>query len=391
MSPSSPSRLLVPILCLLAALGIFSTSLYLPAMPAIGKALNASMSSVQLTLAIFFLGSSVGNLFLGPLADRVGRLLVAKGGLILFMVTSFWCAESESILSFQIARFIQGMAVSAGPLVARAVGRDLYEGHRLTQFTATIMMVISVSPAIAPTIGGFIVSHFGWEMNFYFLMLFGFFAVIMVWIWLPETNGYRKEPAQSFSFFKNYARLFKDPSYGLLCFILGVQFATIFCYFTLSPYLFMSYFGWSAQDYGYIGITGALGNIAGFGFARRLAHRIHFHQGILMGSFLCFLLSFTFVVACLFFPIKAYLLVLYVVCFFCISALAIVNATAAAMNLHPTMAGTSSAMVGAIQIGAGAVGSALASILPISPCAAGVTMGILSFLSFLAGILIKKK
>lgn len=391
MSSSSHSRLLVPILCLLAALGIFSTSLYLPSMPAIGKALNTSMSAVQLTLAVFFLGSSVGSLFLGPLADRMGRLMVAKGGLILFIAASFWCAESESILSLQIARFIQGMAASAGPLIARAVGRDLYEGHNLTRYTATIMMVISVSPAIAPTIGGFIVSHFGWEMNFYFLMLFGFFTVLMVWIWLPETNGYRKEPTQSFSFFKNYARLFKDPAYGLLCFVLGVQFATAFCYLTLSPYLFMSYFGWSAQAYGYIGVTIAFGNISGFYFARHLAHRIHFHQGILIGSLLCFLLSFAFVSVCLCFPIKASLLVFYVTGFFCISALAVVNATAAAMNLYPTMAGTSSAMVGAIQIGAGAIGSALASLLPISPCAAGMTMGILSFLSFLAGILIKKR
>ena len=391
MSSSSHSRLLVPVLCLLAALGIFSTSLYLPSMPAIGVALNTSMSSVQLTLTVFFLGSSLGYLFLGPLADRVGRLLVAKMGLILFIAASFWCAESESILSLQIARFIQGMAASTGPLIARAVGRDLYEGHHLTRYTATIMMVISVSPAIAPIIGGFIVSHFGWDMNFYFLMLFGFFTILMIWIWLPETNGYRKKSAQPFSIFKNYALLFKGPSFGLLCFVLGTQYAILFCYITLSPYLFMSFFGWSALEYGYIGIVGALGNMAGFAFARRLAHRIHFHQGILIGSLLCFLLSFVFVGACLFFPIKAYLLVLYVVSFFCISSLAIVNATAAAMNLYPKMAGTASAMMGALQIGAGAIGSALASVLPISPCAVGITMGILSFLSFLAGIFMKKK
>jgi len=390
MVTKTHSHLLVPILCLLAALGIFSTSLYLPSMPAIGKALNASMSSVQLTLAVFFLGSSLGYLFLGPLADRIGRLLVAKGGLIVFIAASFWCAESETILSLQIARFIQGMAASAGPLVARAVGRDLYEGHNLTRFTATIMMVISVSPAIAPIIGGFIVSHFGWNMNFYFLMLFGFFTILMIWIWLPETNGYRKEATQPFSIFKNYALLLKDPSFRLLCFVLGVQFATLFCYITLSPYLFMSFFGWSALEFGYMGIIGALGNMAGFAFARRLAHRIHFHQGILMGSLLCLLLSLAFVGACLFIPIKAYLLVLYIVCFFCISSLAVVNATAAAMNLYPKMAGTASAMVGALQIGAGAIGSALASLLPVSPCAVGLAMGILSLLSFLAGIFIKK-
>ena len=385
------SHLLVPILCFLTALGIFSTSLYLPSLPAIGQALGASQESVQLTLALFFLGSAVGSLLLGPLADHMGRLAVAKGGLLLFVLASFWCAVSQDIVSLQMARFLQGMAASAGPLVARAMGRDLYEGPHLTQFSATIMMVVSITPAIAPTLGGFIEVYLGWEKNFYLLMSFGTFVFLLVWFWLPETHNGQKKSTGLSMILKNYALLFKESSYGLFCLVIGLQMGALFCYITLSPYLFIVHFGWLPQEYGCVGITSAFGNIAGFAFARQLAHRLHFHEGILIGGLLCFLISALFVSIGYFFPIPAYLLILYIICFCACSALAVVNASAAAMNLFPHMAGVASAMVGAVQIGSGGFGSAFASFLPNSPLFLGIGMGTLSLLSVLAGGLIAKK
>lgn len=391
MPSSSSSRFFMPILCLLAALGIFSTSLYLPSLPAVGRELDASQEAVQLTLALFFLGSAIGSLLLGPLADRWGRLKVAKGGLILFILTSFWCAESQTILSLQIARFIQGMASSSGPLVARAMGRDLYEGTSLTQFSATIMMVISISPAIAPTLGGLIEVYLGWEINFYFLMLFGVFIAILVWTKLRETKNSLTDSLKLSSILKNYTLLFKNLSYAMFCLVLGLQMAAIFCYIALSPYLFISLFKWSPEAYGLVGITSAFGNIVGFAIARHLAHRLYVHTGILIGSVLSFFLCLIFVSVCFFIPANATFLILFSVCFYCGAALAISNASAGAMNLFPHMAGVSSAMVGAIQIGAGAFGSALAGLLPVSPLLLGAVMGVLSFSSFVAGVLIQKK
>ncbi len=388
---SSHSRLLVPILCLLAALGIFSTSLYLPSLPAVGQALGASQESVQFTLALFFLGSAVGSLLLGPLSDRLGRLIIAKGGLLLFIAASLWCAESQDILSLQFGRFFQGFAASSGPLVARAVGRDLYEGSSLTRFSATIMMVISISPAIAPSLGGLIQAYFGWEKNFYFLMLFGCIVVFVVWIWLPETNGNPKKFPNLSAMLKNYFHLLKDSYCGALCLVIGLQMGAVFCYISLSPYLFITLFKWSPQEFGLVGITSAFGNMMGFALARHFAHRIHFHQGILIGSLLCCLISLGFIGICFFFSEKSSFLVLYSICFYSASALTVVNSSAAAMNLYPEMAGTSSAMVGAVQIGSGAFGSTLASLLPISPIALGITLASLSLASFILGIFIEKK
>ncbi len=385
------SRLFMPILCLLAALGIFSTSLYLPSLPAIGKALSASQESVQLTLTVFFLGSSIGSLLLGPLSDHMGRLVVAKGGLVLFVIASFWCAQADTILSLLMGRFLQGVAASAGPLVARAVGRDLYEGAHFTKFSATLMMVISISPAIAPTLGGLIEFYFGWEKNFYFLMVFGLILVILVWIWLPETNDRPPTSLHPYAVFNNYRILFKTPAYAWLCLGVGLQCSALFCYVTMSPYLFISLFGWSAQTYGYVGIATAFGNMAGFAFGRHMAHRIGATQGILIGSFSSVFLSFAFIGSAFILPITSTLLIVYVFCFFCMQALSVVNMSAAAMNFFPHMAGTSAAMVGAVQIGAGVFGSLLASLLPVSPFALGVTLGGLSLFTFMIGLFLEKK
>lgn len=391
MSSVQSSRLLLPILCLLMALGFFSTAIYLPSFPAIGEALHASREQVQQTLALFFLGSAIGSLVLGPLADRVGRLIVAKGGIILFILTSFWCAESYDIFSLQIGRFLQGFAAGSGPLVVRAMGRDLYEGADLTRFSATTMMVASFSPAIAPTLGGFLQSAFGWQYNFYFLMGFGVIIAVMVWKWLPETKSLSEEKIPLSSILKNYVTLFKDPSYILFCLVIGLQMGSIFCYVTFSPYLFIKHFDFSPEEYGALGIVGAFGNISGFNFARYLAHRIQFHQGIFVGSFLCLCLSVILLGISLLFSATAWNVILFSAGFYAASALAVVNASAAAMNLFPKIAGVASAMVGSIQIGSGFIGSILASFLPATPLILAIVLTCMMFLSLTASFVIARK
>lgn len=376
----------LPILWLLAALGIFSTSLSLPSMPAISKALNASDNAVQLSLAVLFLGSACGNLLLGPLADKKGRLIVAKLGLVIFILASFWCAEASSVTSLILARFFQGCGASCGMLVTRAMGRDLFEGIDLTRYSSTLMMVISISPAIAPTMGGFIESYLGWQMNFYVLVLFGILVAVLVWIWVPETKTSGYVSTQLSQTFKNYGSLFKSSLFGLSCLVLGTQMTAIFLYATLSPYFFINLFGWSPSEYGLLGIAGAFGNIVGFALSRRLAHRLKFEKGILIGSLLCFFATFVFIGITLFFSPNAYVLILYSIFFYGFSALCTVNASTAALNLYPEKAGIAAAMIGAIQIGSGFFGGSIASLLPTSLPLFGITMGTLYVVSLVGGI-----
>jgi DHA1 family bicyclomycin/chloramphenicol resistance-like MFS transporter len=387
---SHPSKRLLTVLGLHISLGLFATYLYLPSFPAIGKAFAASQGSVQFTLTIFFFGFSTGSIILGPLCDRMGRVIIAKGGLILFIIASFLCAQSSTIVELLATRFIQGVAASTGLLVANAIGRDLYTESQLTRFFSSLMIIASISPIIASPLGGIIEEYLGWEKNFYLLMFFGIFVALIVWIWLPRTDGHRKIFFESSFSIKNYSALFKKSDYGIYCFIMGVQLAAIFCYITLSPFLFVHLFGWTAHEYGFVGAGTALGNIVGLFFARYLAPRLYFKQGVFIGNLFCFLLSILFVMLFFSFPLNANLLVIYAVFFFMFSALAVMNASAGAMNLFPQQACTSSAMLDAIQIGSGTFGSAMAIFLPVSPLILGIVMGVLILLSLVSGLYLKE-
>ncbi len=270
------------------------------------------------------------------------------------------------------------------------MGRDLYEGSALTRFTATTMMVASLSPAIAPTLGGFLQANFGWQYNFYFLMGFGIIIAAMVWKWLPETGSPSEERTPLSSILKNYGTLFENSSYTLFCLVIGLQMGALFCYVTFSPYLFISHFHFSPEEYGALGIIGAVGNISGFGFARYLSRRIQFHQGVLMGSFFSFCLSVLFLALCFIYPSSALLVILYSLFFYTTSALAVVNASAAAMNLFPKIAGIASAMVGSIQIGSGFLGGMIASFLPATTMALAIVMTSLTFLSVITSFFIAR-
>lgn len=384
MTQSLKSNAYLPILWLLAALGIFSTSMSLPSLPAISKALGASDNAVQLSLSILFLGSAVGNLLLGPVSDKKGRLYVAKGGILIFIIASLWCALSGTITSLILARFFQGLGASCGMLVARAIGRDLFEGAELTRYSSTIMMVISISPAIAPTMGGFIEAYLGWQMNFYFLVLFGLVVASLVWWKLPETKTTPAVEIHLSKTFKNYLLLFKEPLFSLPCFVLGMQMTATFLYITLSPYLYMNVLDWSPQLYGLMGILGAFANIVGFAVTKRFAYILSFESGMIIGSLLSLAASLLFVGVTWFFAPAAEFLVGYIILYFGFSALSTVNASTAAMNLHPEKAGIAAAMIGAIQIGSGFLGGLLASFLPTSFLFMGIVIGLLCLLSVVA-------
>lgn len=204
----------------------------------------------------------------------------------------------------------------------------------------------------------------------------------MVWKWLPETSSSLQKDTGISSALKGYIILLKDPTYVLYCLIIGLQMGSIFAYITFSPYIFISLFKFSPEEYGALGIISAFGNISGFTFARYMAHRIHFHEGILVGSFLCFLASLILLGICLLFSATALLVIIFSVCFYAASALAVVNASAAAMNLYSKIAGVAAALVGSIQIGSGFLGSSLASILPATPFALALVMTSFTILGF---------
>jgi len=168
---ASNSFVVILIMGLLTAIGPLSIDMYLPAFPAISRSLHSSISEVSLSLSSFFIGISAGQLLYGPLLERFGRKRPLYAGLCLYFITSVGCALAQSVDALILFRFFQAIGGCVGMVAARAMVRDLFEVKENAKVFSMLMLVVSVSPIIAPTLGGYISSSLGWRYVFAMLIL----------------------------------------------------------------------------------------------------------------------------------------------------------------------------------------------------------------------------
>ena len=183
---------------LLSAIGPFSIDMYLPGFPDIAESLNTTIAHISLSLSSFFVGISVGQLIYGPLLDRFGRKIPLYIGLVLYFATSVYCAFVINADTLIIARFLQALGSCAGMVAARALVRDLFPVNENAKVFSSLMLVIAVSPIIAPTFGGYLTAIFGWHSIFIVLAIISAITFIAVYFWLP--SGRKADPDISLMF-----------------------------------------------------------------------------------------------------------------------------------------------------------------------------------------------
>jgi MFS transporter, DHA1 family, multidrug resistance protein len=156
---------------LLSAIGPFAIDMYLPALPAIGRSLQADTSAVQMSLTAFFIALSLGQSLYGPLSDMIGRKAPLYLGLGLFSVGSVGCALAPNISVLITFRFVQGFGACAGMVIPRAIVRDLHTGIDATRLMSLLMLVFSISPILAPLTGSFVIQLAGWRSVFWVVLV----------------------------------------------------------------------------------------------------------------------------------------------------------------------------------------------------------------------------
>ena len=179
----------LPVLAILSTLLGFasiSTDLYLPAMPAMGQALHAGAGAIALTVSGYLIGFSLGQLFWGPIGDRYGRRIPVAIGLVLFIIGAAGCALSGNVWEMIFWRVVQALGACAGVVLARAMVRDLYEGHRAAQMLSTLMTVMAIAPLLGPIAGGQILLLASWRAIFWVLVGVGVLTLAAM-LYLPET------------------------------------------------------------------------------------------------------------------------------------------------------------------------------------------------------------
>jgi DHA1 family bicyclomycin/chloramphenicol resistance-like MFS transporter len=347
----APSLGLAALLTTLVALGPISTDLYLPALPTLAQAFDSDVARVQLTLSVFLAGFAVAQLAYGPLSDRYGRRPVLLGGLALYLVASLACMGARSIDELIAARFVQALGACAGPVIGRAIVRDVYGPVQAARVLAYISGAMAIAPMVGPMLGGYLTVWFGWRANFVALALFSALQLFAVFVLLGESNAH-KDPAATRPrhMLANFALLFRSRHFlgCLLCF--AASYAIIFSFISGSSFVLISVLGISPQRYGASFGFAVAGYISGTMLSGRLVLRLGMQRLVLAGALLaCSAGSVMAACALLGGPnLWAILLPM----FLCMLATGLVmpNAIAGALAPHPKMAGAASALIGFVQM-----------------------------------------
>ena len=358
--PEWPFVLLMGGLMVLASI---STDLYLPALPAMARALNATPAAAQGTLAAFLAGMGFGQFFYGPLSDRVGRRPALLLGVAIFSLGTAACALAPSIQALVAARFAQAFGACAAHVVPRALIRDRFELRTSAQIFSRLTIAAGASPMLGPLIGGHMSVAFGWRSVFFIPGLFA--LLIGGWIfWRVEESLTRSSMlrARGEPVFSAIWGLLRQRA--LMGYVLcgATNAAVFFAYLTAAPELLIEIYRIPPERFGYVFAINAIGFIAVNQLNARLLRRYSpltiLVQSrlptVLIGALLC---------------VSAYtgwfgMLGVLVPLFFALASGGLIgaNTSACALHLDPTRAGSISSLIGAGAFAFGALASVLAGL-----------------------------
>ncbi|QHQ35974.1 multidrug effflux MFS transporter [Algicella marina] len=248
------------IIGLLASVGPFAIDMYLPALPAIGAGLGAEEATVMMTLTFYFVAFGVAQLVYGPWADQSGRRMPLYFGLGLFCAASLGCALAPSVGWLILFRFIQGLGAASVMVIPRAIVRDLHTGPAATRLMATVMLVISVSPMLAPLAGSGVIALVSWRWIFVFLAALAVFSLFLTGTQLGETlPPEKRRRANRASLMAGAKTLFRDPFFMGLTFIGGFGMASFFVFIASASFVYTSQFGLSEVGFSLAFAVNAIG------------------------------------------------------------------------------------------------------------------------------------
>ncbi|MEX0958822.1 MAG: Bcr/CflA family multidrug efflux MFS transporter [Burkholderiales bacterium] len=360
----TPKRLRVTlVLGALTAFAPMSIDMYLPALPDIGRSLDADAASVQLTLSAFFIGLALGQAVYGPLADRFGRKGPLYFGLVVYIAASIGCALASDIDALIGLRLMQALGGCVGIVVARAVVRDLYGHQESARMFSVLMLVMGVAPILAPLLGGYVLIWFGWRAIFWVLALFGLSCMLAAALILPETRPAHTIKPNLFSAISGYGRLLIDRRFIGYTLAGGLAQAGLFAYISGSPFVFIEVFGVPAHHYGWLFGMNAVGLIGASQVNRRLLARRSPDELLRRANLVNAL--FGIALAGIAFSGFGGLPMLLVPLFGYITALGFTFPNAAAGALAPfgDRAGSASALLGSVQFTIAAVAGAAVGLL----------------------------
>lgn len=368
----------------LAAMGPLTIDMYLPSFPTIASSFDTTASLVQVSLTACLLGIGLGQLVFGPMSDVYGRKKPLVFALIGYGIASAICMLSPSITAFIAARFLQGLAASAGIVISRAIVRDTFSGRALTKFFATLMLINNLAPILAPILGGAILAFTEWRGVFGVLSAIGFiFFVVVLWRFEDSLPEDQRVPSNFSNTIKNFVSLLKNREFMGYALAQGFIMAGIFAYVAGTPFVYQNIYGVSPQVFSLLFGMNGIGLIMGTQTVGRLTGLLTELQFLKVGLFMSISSGTLLFLAVLF---HGPLLTVVIPVFFFVSSIGVISTSSfsLAMESQGHIAGSASALLGLLPF---VLGSISAPLVGIAGEETAIPMGAIIFGSALIAVL----
>jgi len=354
-------RLLLPLLASIVAITPLAIDMYLPAMLVIANDLNTDMPTVQISLSLYLAGYALGMLFFGPIADQIGRRVLAKIGLTGFTISSFALAFCHDIHLFWALRVAQAFTGAAATVVVPGIIRHIYQKDT-AKGMSYVSMIMMIAPLIAPTVGSAIMGFSHWQTIFLVLASYSLAILIFVQIYLIDIPIF-KSPLKGFAlFFSSYRTVFRNKSARAdIASSMLVSFG-FFCFLTAVPFVYLDYFKVSEQLFGLLFAFNVMALMFGNFLNTRIVPNIGSRKMLYYGLSVGFvaggaLLSFSILHLSLYFVVAAIAPLMMSI------GIIASNADALILMEFEENSGTATAVIGTLRFGSGAlVGPILALI-----------------------------
>ncbi|MCB1856963.1 MAG: multidrug effflux MFS transporter [Gammaproteobacteria bacterium] len=340
----------------LVALGPLSTDMYLPAFPALVLAFGARMNQVQQTLSIFLVGFALAQLLYGPLSDRFGRKPMLLAGMLLFLLSSIGATLTQSIEQLSVLRLLQAIGGSAGPVLGRAMVRDIHgpaESARLLSYIGTAM---AVAPAVAPIAGGYLTLWYGWESVFLFLAIYAAAGIGMLSLRVPETAPPGSHhPLNPKALLSGYRRLLKHPTWRWYTLCCAFSFSGLFSFLSGSAFVIINYYGYREEQFGLLFALVVIGYMCGTLIAGRLVRTQGIDRLLGSGAMIAAVSGAVMAILAVAEVHSVWAVIVPQTLYMLGTGIVMPQSMAGALVPFPRMAGTASALLGFVQMGLAAL------------------------------------
>lgn len=355
----------------------FAMDVFIPSLPDMAVKLHTTPAAIQLTLSLFIITYGIAQLIVGGLIDSFGRYWPNLISMLVFSAASFTIAYTTNLQLIYGMRILQGITVAVIVVSKRAFFVDVYAGDQLKKYTSMFSVIWAIAPIVAPFLGGYFQTTWGWSSNFIFLGYFGlFFFIIEVF-----TGGESMKAAQRFSprqIVKTYGHMIKTPDFTAGMVILGLSYAMLLVYGMCSPFLIEERLGFSAAVTGYCSLFSGVAVFVGGSISRMLIKK-PFLKKLLMAS------TFQLVTVAILIPVALYFqhivtLMVFVFLLHSLAGFIFNNLMSYCLTRFPQFAGKASGLTGGgFSVVTAVFSSILANTITITTQAMlGVAYGVLT-------------